>query len=146
MLAKLRCVKKTYLRKGFYSWGEAWPVDQGGGWAANTFLHFGRALDRSKWRCGGAWWYVILSYIVGQRYRRVGISYTNMFGHGQSLPWLVYSFSIIKNFSPTFLHTHLQKSCISTNQTWLAGQGWGRPATSSSIVLVFLVFIVHGWR
>jgi hypothetical protein len=37
MLAKLRCVKKTYMRKGFYSQGEAWPTDQVDGRAANNF-------------------------------------------------------------------------------------------------------------
>jgi hypothetical protein len=67
MLAKLRCVKKTYLWKDFYSRGEACLADQGGGWAANNVLHFGIALDRSKWTCGGGWWYAILSYMVSQR-------------------------------------------------------------------------------
>jgi hypothetical protein len=86
MLATLRGVKKTYLRKGFYSQGKAWPVGQGGCRAAKNFLYFGLALDRSKWRCGGGWWHIILSYIVGQRQRRVGISWPNMFAHDQSLP------------------------------------------------------------
>jgi hypothetical protein len=66
MLAKLRGVERTYLRKGFYSQGKAWLASQGGGRAANNFLHFGLALDNNKWRCGGGWWHIILLYIIGQ--------------------------------------------------------------------------------
>jgi hypothetical protein len=67
MLDKMRCVERTYSRKGFYSRGKAWLAGQGSGRATNNFLHFGRALDRSKWRCGGGWWHVILSYFIDQR-------------------------------------------------------------------------------
>jgi hypothetical protein len=48
-----RGVKKTYLRKDFYSLGKAWPASQGSGWVANNSFPFCQSFGQKRvevWR------------------------------------------------------------------------------------------------